>query len=427
MSILHMALCEIRRRKTTFLLTALAVAMAVGTMLAVQAALQIYNLRSDALLAQKETELKERLNVLQDEMRKATLKLSFNLAILPSDQDVREWHATDCATTTMPEDYAHRLADSEIVSVRHLLPMLAQKVKWPEMKRTVILVGCKGEVASRHKSPRTPLVQPVPDGTMVVGHELHQSLGLAPGQKVELMGRQFIIHKCQEERGSKDDIGVWIPLKDAQDLLGKPSEINAILALECLCVGSEALARVRADVAKQLPDTKVIEFETKVLARSEARGRVGQEAMEAVEREKTHQRTLQAERERLAAFVVPGVVIACGVWIFLTAFGNARGRSAEVAILRAIGYRASQVLVLFLFRSLAGGVAGATVGCAAGLTIVARLCGELDVPLVGTTGILSWPLVIAALVIGAMLGVVGGWIPALLATQQDPAEILREA
>lgn len=427
MSILHMALCEIQRRKTTFFLTALAVAVAVGTMLTVQAALHIYNLRSDALLAQKEAELKERLNVLRDEMRKATLKLSFNLAILPGDQDVREWHATDCATTTMPENHAHRLADSGIVSVRHLLPMLAQKVKWPEMKRTVILVGCKGEVASQHKNPRAPLVQPVPDGTMVVGHELHQSLGLTPGQKVELMGRQFIIHKCQEERGSKDDIGVWIPLKDAQDLLGKPSEINAILALECLCVGSEALARVRADVAKQLPDTKVIEFETKVLARSEARGRVGQEAMEAVEREKTHQRTLQVERARLAAFVVPGVVIACGVWIFLTAFGNARGRSAEVAILRAIGYRASQVLVLFLFRSLAGGVIGAAVGCAVGLTIAARLGGELDVLLVETTGLLSWHLVIAALVIGALLGVVGGWIPALLAAQGDPAEILREA
>jgi len=427
MSILHMALREILRRKTTFLLATLAVTVAVGTMLTVQAALHIYDLRSDALLARKEAELKERLTVLQDEMRKATLKLSFNLAILPGDQAVREWHATDTATTTMPEDYAHRLADSRIVSVRHFLPMLAEKLKWPEMKRTVILVGCKGEVANLHKSPKAPLVQPVPDGTMVVGYELHQSLGLQVGQKVELMGRPFVIHKCQEERGSKDDIGVWIPLKDAQDLLGKPGRINAILALECLCVGSEALARVRADVAKQLPDTKVIELGTKVLARAEARMRVGQEAIEAVEREKSQQQTLRAERRRLAALAVPGVVLACGVWIFLTAFGNARGRSAEVAILRAIGYRANQVLVLFLFRSLAGGVAGAARGCVAGLLIAAQLRGELDVLLVGAAGRLSWQVVIGALVIGSLLGVVAGWIPALLAAQRDPAEILREA
>ncbi|NLF68693.1 MAG: FtsX-like permease family protein [Candidatus Anammoximicrobium sp.] len=427
MSIIHMALREILRRQTTFLLATLAVAVAVGTMLTAQAALQIYDLRSDALLAQKETELQERLNVLQDEMRKATLKLSFNMAILPGDQDVGEWHASDTATTTMPEDYAHRLANSRIVSVRHFLPMLAEKLKWPEMKRTVILVGCKGEVANLHKSPKTPLVQPVPDGTMVVGYELHRSLGLQEGQQVELLGRPFVIHKCQEERGSKDDIGVWIPLQDAQELLGKPGRINAILALECLCVGSEALARVRADVAKQLPDTKVVELGTKVLARAEARTRVGQEAAEALQREKSHQQALRAERRRLASLAVPGVVLACGAWIFLTAFGNARGRRAEVAILRAIGYRANQVLTLFLFRSLAGGVVGAAFGCAAGLLIAARLRGDLNVLLVGAAGLLSWQVVGAALAIGSLLGVVAGWIPALLAAQRDPAEILREA
>jgi putative ABC transport system permease protein len=427
MSIARMAVCEILRRKTTFLLATLAVVVAVGTMLSVQSALRIYNFRSDALLAEKEAELEQRLHVLQDEMRKATLKLSFNLAILPGDQDVREWHATGCATTTMPEDYAHRLADSGIVSVRHFLPLLARKVKWPEMKRTVILVGCKGQVANSHKNPRTPLVQPVPDGTMVVGHELHRSLGLTVGETVELLGREFTIHKCQEERGSKDDIGVWIPLKDAQELLEQPNAINAILALECLCVGSEALARVRGDVARELPDTKVVEFGTKVLARAEARTRVGQEAVETLERDKAQQRTLRAERERLAALVVPGVFSACAVWIFLTALGNARGRSGEVAILRAIGYRASHVLVLFLFRSLAGGVVGAAVGCAAGLMIAARLRGELDVSLVGDLGILPWPLVVAVLLFGPLLGAVAGWIPALIAAQQDPAEILREA
>jgi hypothetical protein len=109
------------------------------------------------------------------------------------------------------------------------------------------------------------------------------------------------------------------------------------------------------------------------------------------------------------------------------AFGNARGRSAEVAILRAIGYRASQVLVLFLFRSLAGGVVGAALGCAIGLTIAVTLRGELDVLLVGASGLLSWHLIIAAAVIGSLLGVVAGWIPALLAAQRNPAEILKEA
>ena len=426
MSIMQMALYEILRRKTTFVLATIAVAVAVGTMLSVYAALETYGIRSSELLARKEAELNERLKVLQDEMRKATLKLSFNLAVLPGDQDIKAWHATDCATTYMPEEYVHRLADSGIVTVRHFLPMLAQKTKWPEMKRTVILVGCRGEVPNLHKNPKAPLVQPVPDGSMIVGHELQQSLGLEVGQKVQLMGREFTIHKCYEEKGSKDDIGIWIPLKDAQELLDKPDRINAILALECVCVGKQGVERVRADVAKYLPETKVVEFGTKVVARSEARAKVKDEAILAVEREKNNQKRLKTERESLASFVVPGAFVACAIWIFLMAFANARGRTAEVAILRAIGYRASQVLVLFLFRCLVGGVVGAAVGCSVGLAIAVQLRGGFDVPLVGSPGILSWHLVGATLLIGSLLGVVAGWIPALIAARQDPAEILKE-
>lgn len=426
MSIVRMALWEILRRKTTFVLATVAVAVAVGTVLSVYAALKIYGVRSNDLLARKETELNERLKVLQDEMREATLKLSFNLAVLPGDQDMKEWHATDCATTYMPEEHVHRLADSGIVTVRHFLPMLAQKTKWPEMKRTVILVGCRGEVPNLHKNPKTPLVQPVPDCSMIVGHELQQSLGLEVGQKVQLMGREFAIHKCYEERGSKDDIGIWIPLKDAQELLDKPGQINAILALECVCVGKQGVERVRADVAKYVPETKVVEFGTKVVARSEARAKVKEEAILAVERKKSNQKRLKTERESLASFVVPAACAACAIWIFLMAFANARGRIAEVAILRAIGYRASQVLALFLFRCLVGGVVGAAIGCSVGLAIAARLRGEFDVPLVGSSGILSWHLVVATLLIGSLLGVVAGWIPALMAARQDPAEILKE-
>ena len=102
-------------------------------------------------------------------MRKATLKLSFNLVILPAAQNTREWHEQDFASAYMPEDYVQRMARSRLLSVRHFLPTLSQKVKWPEMNRTVFLVGCRGEVPSLAKSPRAPLVQPVPDGTMIVG------------------------------------------------------------------------------------------------------------------------------------------------------------------------------------------------------------------------------------------------------------------
>jgi len=426
MSITQMALREIWRRKLTFVLLAVTVALSAATLVAVQGELERYRVRSEQMLARKEAELKQRSAALQDEMRKATLKISFNLAILPGDQDLREWHEQDCATTFMPEEYVHRLATSRIVSVQHLLPILAVKTQWPETKRTVILAGCQGEVPYMHKTPKVPLMQPVPDGGMVVGHELWRSLDLEVGQTVQLMGRDFVIHKCQEERGSKDDISVWIPLQDAQELLNKPGQLNAILALECVCVGEAGVAQVRADVAACVPDTKVVELGTKVLARSEARARAAAEAVQALEREKANRNQLQSERERLAAMVVPGTCLACGAVIFVMALINARRRRSEVGILRAIGYRANQVLILFLLRYLFAGLSGAVLGIAAGVVGVSLFARGFDLPSPEAGTGLPWQLIGATLVIASLLSVVAGWIPGLLAVRQDPAEILVE-
>ncbi len=426
MRVLALALREIGHRKLNFTLGAIAAAIAVASVLIGSAMLKVYQLRSDQVLIRKEQELNETMRVLRDEMRKATLKLSFNLAILPGDQSIREWHEKDYATTYMPEDYVRRLAASNIVTVRHFLPMLQQKVEWPEMKRTIILIGCRGEVPNLHKDPRKPLVQPVPAGALVIGYDLHRSLGLEPGRKVKLMGREYTVHTCNPERGSKDDITVWIPLEDAQELFGKEKQINAILALKCLCLGHIPIDRMRAELSKILPETKVIEFGTRVLARAEARLRVQKESKAALERERRNQERLSAERENFGALLIPGLLAACAIWIALTAFINARGRSMEVAVLRALGYRARQILALFLSRSIIGGLLGGLAGCGAAILVGENLRGDLEVPLLGSTGLLSWQWLLIGLALAPVLGMIAGWFPALVTSQRDPAQILRE-
>ncbi|MCX7590709.1 MAG: FtsX-like permease family protein [Kiritimatiellae bacterium] len=426
LSIVRLALREIAHRFVSFVLIAVAAAVAASFFLGVQSHLRAYEIRTGEILAQKKAELDEKLKKLQDEMRKATLKLSFNLAILPGTQDVHEWHEKDYATSYMPEEYAERLANSKIVSIRHLLPMLQQKIKWPEQNRTIILIGCKGEVPSLHKEPRTPLVQPVPDGTIALGYELHTDLAVKVGDKVRLMGREFTVHKCHEERGSKDDITAWIPLRDAQELLGKPGLINVILALECVCIGDRVIDRIRSDVAQYLPDTKVIEFGTQVLARGEAREKVRREAIEAMEREKRHQAALQVDREKLAGWALSVVLVTCVAWVFLIALANARNRLTEVAILRALGYGQGQILVLFLMRYLAAGFLGGLVGCVVGLLVGLCWARTLHAPLLGGGALLSWSWLMATFVLGTLIVVAGGWIPALVAASQDPAQILRE-
>ena len=430
MKIWHILVREILHRWRSFALGTFAVIVAVSSLTGALTLLKVHDLHTQKILTEKEEETEKKMAILKDEMRKATLKLSFNLLILPKQQSIRELHIEGCPSEYMPEDYAERLANSGIITVRHFLPSLQQRIKWPEKKRTITLVGTRGEVPNLHKDPKKPLVQPVPLGTIVLGYGLHQSLGLEPGDKVKLLGKEFTVHKCYEERGSKDDFTAWIHLRQAQELLDKEGLINAILALECLCEGVEnLLGKVREDIEQILPGTQVIERGTKALARAESRLKVGQEAKAAVERERRHRTQMRSEREFFAAVMVPLVMVACAVWIGLLAFNNVRDRKTEIGIQRAIGFRARQIMFLFLTKFLLMGLLGGALGIFAGLGF-GRWLGltlEEDIGGIAAAGEMFNPaLLLLALITAPVLTVISAYLPTMVAIRQDPAEVLKE-
>lgn len=260
---------EILFRKLSFALAVLAVLTAIGCLVAELTLLHRYDLQTAHLVAQKEVETSQRMQEveqstlermavflretndrmnqmqeetaaylkkreaetaarmkqLEDDYRKIALKLGFNILILPKDQNLSDLFADDFASKYMPEEYAERLAKSGIASINHLLPSLQQKLKWPEQERTIIVIGVRGEVPFLNRAnDKKPLLQPVPAGSMVVGHELHRNLKLKPGDKVKLLDKEFTIHQVHPERGNKDDITLWINLKEAQQLLNRESD-----------------------------------------------------------------------------------------------------------------------------------------------------------------------------------------------------------
>jgi putative ABC transport system permease protein len=355
------------------------------------------------------------------------LKLGFNVVILPKDQNLSDWYAEDYASKYMPEEYVHKLANSGIVTVRHFLPSLQQKIEWPEYKRKIILVGARGEVPNLHKNPVKPLVQPVPPSTISLGYELHHSLGLKVGDTVELMGRKFEVNACHKERGNKDDITAWIYLAEAQEMLDKPEQINAILALECLCVGDEGLPIIRKEIANILPGTQVIERGSRVIARAEARTKVEEQAKIAIQKEKVAREDLRVVRERLASILTPVVITACAVWIAVLGFTNVRARREEIGILRAIGVRSREVMIMFVSRHVLLGVLGGALGFVAGILAAVYFgtaheaaqirMADMDLPWAG--------LILVSVVGAAALAVIAGWIPTMVAARQDPADVLR--
>ena len=427
MTIWNLLIREIMHRKLNFALAVFSVMVASGSLIGSVTLLRIHDIHTGRLLEQKQADLEQRMARLQDDTRKAMLKLGFNIVILPKDQNLSDWYADDYASKYMPEEYVHKLADSGVVTVRHFLPSLQQKIEWPEYKRTIILVGARGEVPNLHKNPVKPMVQPVPPGTISLGSELHRSLEMKVGDTVELMGRQFTVHACHEERGNKDDITAWIYLAEAQELLDKEGKINAILALECLCT-TDALPKIRQEIAGILADTQVIERGSRAIARAEARTQVEEQARVAIEKEIIAREDLRAVRERLASILTPVVVTACAVWIAILGFTNVRARREEIGILRAIGVRSRDVMVMFVARHVLLGVLGGAMGFVAGVLAAIYFSAAHEGTQIRMIDMdLSWPGLLLASVGGAAaLAVIAGWIPTMIAARQDPADVLRE-
>lgn len=418
MSIWHLVFKEILRRKSNFISGWIAVAVATSVLAGSLMMLKLHDQRTQQILAKKERETRKRMAGLEDDYRKITKTLGFNLLIFPANQKLTDFYADDTVSAYMPESYATKLAAAEIFTIRHLLPTLQEKVVWPEKKQTIILIGTRGEVPSSFRDAKEPILTAVKKGGAVVGFELARTLSLKAGDPIRLFGRAYTVSQVNEERGTKDDISLWINLAEAQEILRKPGRINAILALKCHCAGNE-LANVRRDVASVLPATQVIEEGTKVVTRAEARDRAAREAAESLAAEVRNRKQLRDEQEKFCSVLAPVMLLASALWVGLVFYTNVRERRSEVGILRALGARARTILGLFLSKALLMGLTGGLAGYLAGAFIAAAQHG-------GAPSLLDPSLLALACSSAVLLSVAASWAPAYYAAQQDPADVLRE-
>jgi putative ABC transport system permease protein len=445
---------EIAHRKVSFLLGVLAVTVAVGTLVAAQAITQADALETSRLLASKEAQVEAALADkreavvragadLEDAIRKQMLGLGFNVLILPEDQNLSELHLSGGLSATMPESYVDKLASSDIVTVNHLLPSVTRRITWPEHERDVILVGTRGEVPIMHRGLKKPMLEAVAPGKIVVGYDVHKDLGLSEGDIVTLMGEQFTVSTLHPQRGSEDDVTVWIDLKQAQQMLGLENLIHAILALECECAG-DRIAVIRQEIAGILPGTQVVERYSAALARAEARTQAKQtaeaalaaeeqSAKEMLQREAVSRREHEARRLEMAGLIVPFVMIASIALIGLLAYVNARARQPEIGILRAIGLTGGQIMTAFLGKAVLIGLFGGVLGVLLGVAIVINIPGAVSSApqfhqqvwsAVASSQAMMTTFLLAPL-FATLLAGLASWLPALLATRQDPAMILQ--
>lgn len=419
-----LVLGEIAHRRWNFLMSSLAVTFAVMCLAVSIALLRAHNLETAQVLSQMEESTRTSMKKFEDDIRKSMKGLGFNIYIFPEGQDLSEVYAKGYASKTMPEEYVMRLANSKIVTVNHLLPTLTQKLKWPEHARTVILIGVRGEVPFAHKDPKKPLIDRVEPGSLVLGFELAESLELRVGDEVKFMGKSFEVGKVHDERGTPDDITIWINLSECQKLLNKEGQINAIQALECNCASIDRLGEIRAELSEILPGTRIIETQSTALARAEARVKAKALAEKEIADVVVSRGALQAQREKMLGVITPLVTaLSMGMVAFL-AYLNVRDRLKEVGILRAIGVGRMKILSVFLMRAVLAGIIGCSL---AWLLTWSAIYTGAGASLAAFSFLQLFTLreVMVVLIAAPLFAGCAAWLPGLVAALKDPAVVLR--
>ncbi len=426
MNVFRLSVREIAHRKLSFGLGLASVMIAVGVLVGAVTMLSGHDLRTEQVIAQKEAETREEMTRMEDDYRRIMKDMGYNVLIVHGDQSLEELQRLGYPTHYMPEDYAQRLADEKVASLNHLLPLLEERVSWPETEREVLLTGVRGQVPiyDAMKSKRPPIMDPVEAGDIKLGSDLAEDLGLSEGDTVTMRGAELTVREVYGRRGTQDDVTAWVSLQQAQEWMGRPGQINGILALECICSVDE-IGSIEEHVRAILPDAQVYEFSSLLVARSLARQRAAETHEKAIEQEMFYRASLREERRAFASVLVPVAALGAAAWVMFLMMANVRERRAEIGILRAIGVSTHKIQYAFVLKAVLMGVAGGILGLIAGVIGGAWL-SEVPPGAEGFGTIIDARLLVGALVGAPILAALASWLPARNAARQDPAIVLQE-
>jgi putative ABC transport system permease protein len=234
---------------------------------------------------------------------------------------------------------------------------------------------------------------------IMIGTDAAHALKVALGDRLTIAGEPREIVGVIALSGSLDDAAILTDLGVAQQALGRPDAVTMI-EVSALCRGCPIEDMV-SQMAAVLPHARVAPIRQAVAAREQA--------------------VLQFSR---FAYAISGIVLLVGTVVVLTTMmASVAERTQEIGILRAVGYRRTQVARIILFEALAVNLAGGVVGWLAGFA-ASRALGPVMAQL--TTPVpLDFTLGAAAVVTALVLGAAGGSYPAIRAARMDPAHALR--
>ena len=254
-------------------------------------------------------------------------------------------------------------------------------------------------------------------GQVVLGARAAESLGANVGDVVKIEDRPFRVVGIlveKEERGGMAFGGV--PINDSLFVLYPD--------LKELFPGPD-LAQFA--FVKVSPDADVGEVKAQVERTLAQTGATGAEVV-GFEEITQRIRTVLGGVQAFLAGIAGISILVGGIGVMNTMYTAVLERTREIGVMKAVGARDSQVLVMFLYESGLMGLAGGSLGLLVGLGVAkaaAAVVGRLFEMEEGFSAVASPGLILGALAFSFVIGAISGLLPARRAAALPPVEALR--
>jgi lipoprotein-releasing system permease protein len=248
---------------------------------------------------------------------------------------------------------------------------------------------------------------------VAIGSALADKVGARLGDTIDLVAasgdvrRYRVVGLFHTGAQARDEGEVFVAMKTAQILAGRPNVINDI--------------RIRLDDPDQA---------RAVAARAEAQ--LGYKAVSWQEANESIMEVLII-RNVIMYTVVAAILLVAGFGIFNIVSTITHEKARDIAILKSLGFREADMRRLFLVEGLAIGIAGSILGWGVGFglsLLLASVRFELSGPMGEMTGLpLAWSAWHYAIAAGFALiaAAVAGYLPARRAARLNPVDIIRGA
>ncbi len=338
----------------------------------------------------------------QKETIRLTRDMGFNVRIIPGDTDINQFWTDGYSNLSMSQDVVDKLVDQKSVNYAHLTASLHKRVQFRE--KDVVLTGIASEEREPSGAEKSKMIFAIEKDKVYLGYSIANQFNIKEGDVIKVLEQDFEVSKTLSESGSDEDIRIYFNLESLQKLVNMQGQINEVMAINCMCStkNGDPLGELRAELQKIAPEADVL-MKNNV----------------ADAREKQRKMT-----DKYFIYLFPIILIICALWLGSVTMTNVKERSAEIGIMRALGFTSWKISMQFFLRALLIGFMGAIIGFVIG-TILSYQLGPNIFSVAKTYIKPNYIMLLLAVIIGPLFAALSSLLPVLWSVNRDSAELLK--